>query len=155
MIHLLTAARLAAATTVSQETEAKSILAQQRLHRPVAPHLMIYKPQVTWYLSALNRITGSVLSGGFYIFGTLYLIAPYIGLQISSATMAASFAAWPAVLKLSTKLLIALPFTFHCLNGLRHLAWDTASMIENKMVQQTGWAVVGLSVVSALGLALM
>ena len=147
--------RLAAAQTIPDETAAKSILAQQRLHRPVAPHLMIYKAQTTWYLSALNRITGCVLSGGFYVFGTLYLIAPYIGLHMESAVMAASFAAWPVALKLFTKALVAFPFTFHCLNGLRHLTWDTATMIKNKQVQQTGWAVLGLSVVSALGLALM
>jgi succinate dehydrogenase (ubiquinone) cytochrome b560 subunit len=41
------------------------------------------------------------------------------------------------------------------MNGIRHLIWDTATMIKNKQVQQTGWAVVGLSVISALGLALM
>jgi succinate dehydrogenase (ubiquinone) cytochrome b560 subunit len=38
---------------------------------------------------------------------------------------------------------------------LRHLAWDTASMINNKQVQQTGWFVVGLSVVSSLALAFL
>lgn len=153
---MLTAnARLAASQTISEATEAKDILAQQRLRRPVSPHLGIYKPQVTWYLSALHRVTGCVLSGGFYIFGSLYLVAPYIGLQMSSATMAAGFAAWPLALKLFTKTLVALPFTFHCMNGVRHLIWDTATMITNKKVQQTGWAVVGLSVTSALALALM
>ena len=147
--------RLVAAQTISETAEHQNILAQQRLNRPVAPHLMIYKAQITWYLSALNRITGSLLSGGFYVFGALYLVAPYVGLHVESAVMAASVAAWPVALKFFTKTLVALPFTFHCLNGLRHLAWDTASLIENKKVQQTGWAVVGLSVVSALGLALM
>lgn len=116
---------------------------------------MIYKAQVTWYLSALNRITGCILSGGFYIFGSLYLIAPYIGLHLESAVMAASFAAWPVALKFFTKTLVALPFTFHCFNGVRHLVWDTARMIDNKKVQQSGWFVVGLSVVSALALAFM
>jgi succinate dehydrogenase (ubiquinone) cytochrome b560 subunit len=52
------------------------ILAKQRLNRPVAPHLSIYKPQITWYGSALNRVTGVALSGAFYAFGALYLIAP-------------------------------------------------------------------------------
>lgn len=147
--------RLAAAQSVSAKTEMNEILAQQRLHRPVSPHLAIYKAQVTWYLSALNRVTGCTLSGAFYIFGSLYLIAPYIGLQMSSATMAASFAAWPVALQLLTKMFFALPFTFHSFNGIRHLFWDTASMITNKKVQQTGWAVIGLSVTSALALAFM
>jgi len=147
--------RCAAATSISEQTEQKNILTQQRLNRPVAPHLMIYKAQVTWYLSALNRITGSLLSGGFYLFGTLYLVAPYIGLQMSSITMATAFGAWPVALKVFTKAMVAWPFTFHCLNGVRHLIWDTTNMITNKKVQQSGWTVVALSTVGALALAFM
>lgn len=132
-----------------------SILAKQRLNRPVSPHLSIYRPQITWYLSALNRVTGCILSGGLYIYGSLYLVAPLLGWHVGSATLAAGFATWPFALKLLTKLTIALPFTFHSFNGIRHLVWDMGRTITNKQVQQTGWAVVGLSVVSALGLALM
>lgn len=39
-------------------------LAKQRLGRPLAPHLAIYKWQTTSVLSTLQRITGVVLSGG-------------------------------------------------------------------------------------------
>ena len=95
------------------------------------------------------------MSGAFYAFGGLYLIAPYAGFHMESAVLAASFGAWPVVVKFMVKMGLALPFTFHSFNGIRHLVWDTASMIENKKVQQTGWAVVGLSVVSALALAVM
>jgi succinate dehydrogenase (ubiquinone) cytochrome b560 subunit len=44
--------------------EAESIIAAQRKHRPISPHLSIYQPQITWYLSMFNRITGAILSGG-------------------------------------------------------------------------------------------
>ena len=44
--------------------EASSIVAAQRVHRPISPHLSIYKPQIPWMLSMMNRITGAVLSGG-------------------------------------------------------------------------------------------
>ena len=93
------------------------------------------------------------MSGGFYIFGTLYLIAPYAGWHLESAVLAASFAKWPAFLQFSTKALVAWPFTYHSFNGIRHLVWDTASMINNKQVAQTGWFVMGLSTVTALALA--
>ena len=46
------------------DNEAGSIIAAQRKNRPISPHLGIYKPQVTWYLSGFNRIAGAVLSGG-------------------------------------------------------------------------------------------
>ena len=96
-----------------------------------------------------------MLSGGFYIYGTAYLLAPYAGWHLESAAMAASFAAWPAALAFAAKLGIALPFTFHSFNGIRHLVWDTASMITNQKVNASGWAVVGVSVASALGLAML
>lgn len=55
--------------------------------------------------------------------------------------------------KVFAKFAVALPFTFHSFNGLRHLAWDTGRSITNLAVQRTGWAVVGVSVVSAAFLA--
>lgn len=48
---------------------------------------------------------------------------------------------------------VALPFTYHAFNGVRHLVWDLGKELSNKQVNQTGWAVVGLSVVSAAILA--
>ncbi|EME43696.1 hypothetical protein DOTSEDRAFT_72898 [Dothistroma septosporum NZE10] len=145
--------RLVAASSVTENHVRNEILAKQRLNRPVAPHLAIYKPQITWYLSALNRITGCTVSGLFYVYGALYLVAPYLGWHVETQVLAASFAAWPVVLQVLTKVAVALPFTFHSFNGIRHLVWDTASMITNKQVAQTGWFVVGASVVSALALA--
>ena len=45
------------------------LLRQQRKVRPVSPHLEIYQPQITWYLSGIHRITGCALGAGkYYIF---------------------------------------------------------------------------------------
>ncbi len=74
---------------------------------------------------------------------------------MESAAIAASFGAWPLILKIATKAFFAFPFTFHCLNGLRHLSWDTTHLISNQKVIQTGWTVVALSVFSAIGLTLL
>ena len=59
----------------------------------------------------------------------------------------------PVLLKVLTKFTIALPFTFHSFNGFRHLAWDMGKAFKNQTVVKTGWTVVGISVVTALGLA--
>jgi succinate dehydrogenase (ubiquinone) cytochrome b560 subunit len=143
------------AQAVSSDHARNEILAKQRLNRPVAPHLTIYKPQITWYLSALNRVTGVAASGAFYAFGLLYLAAPTLGWHMESAALAASFGAWPVLLQVLTKTVLALPVTFHSINGVRHLIWDTAKMITNKKVNQSGWTVVGLSIASAIGLAFL
>jgi len=73
---------------------------------------------------------------------------------MDSASMAAAFGAWPVAAKILTKFLVALPFTFHSFNGLRHLAWDTGRTFANKTVVRTGWVCVGATVASTLALAL-
>lgn len=105
--------------------------------------------------SSLNRITGSILSGSFYIFGAAYLVSPLFGWHLDSASLAAAFATWPLAAKVLLKMTFALPFTFHGLNGVRHLLWDVGAQLQNQQVIRTGWTVVGLSVVSSLYLALV
>lgn len=155
----LTSFRPAATTsnpvTPSDPSNPNQILAAQRLNRPVSPHLSIYKPQITWYASIFNRITGSVLSGGLYVFATAYLVAPLFGWHLESASLVAAFGSLSLVSKFALKLGVAFPFTFHCFNGVRHLVWDTGRQLTNKQVITTGWTVVGLSVTSALALAFL
>ncbi|KAJ9617010.1 hypothetical protein H2200_000731 [Cladophialophora chaetospira] len=139
---------------LSQST-GQEILASQRLNRPISPHLSIYKPQITWYGSALNRITGATLSGVIYAYGALYLVSPLFGWHLESASLAAAFASWPIIAKVLVKASVAFPFTYHSFNGLRHLVWDTGAAFTNKQVIYTGWTVVGLSVVSAIGLTFL
>jgi succinate dehydrogenase (ubiquinone) cytochrome b560 subunit len=128
----------------------QEILAKQRTQRPVSPHLSIYKPQITWYASSFNRISGVMLSGSLYLFGIAYLAAPALGWHLETPSMVAAVASWPIFVKIAAKATLAFPFFFHAMNGLRHLAWDLGFGYKNKTVIQTGWAVVGLSVVSAL-----
>ena len=96
-----------------------------------------------------------MLSGTMYLFGIAYLAAPTIGWHLESASIAASFAALPFIVQFGLKAIYALPFTFHSFNGLRHLTWDTGTAFTNKQVIVTGWTVIGVSVVTALGLALI
>jgi succinate dehydrogenase (ubiquinone) cytochrome b560 subunit len=117
--------------------------------------LSIYRPQITWYASALHRITGSAASGALYAFAAAYLVAPVFGWHLESASIAAAFGALPFAAKFFVKLGLAMPFTYHCINGVRHLIWDTGRFLTNKQVIQTGWTMVGLSTISALALALL
>jgi succinate dehydrogenase (ubiquinone) cytochrome b560 subunit len=105
---------------------------------------------MTWIPSALNRVTGVALSGIFYLYGIGYLLAPALGLHLESAVVAASVAAWPLAAKVLLKTTLALPFTFHSLNGLRHLTWDFGKAITNQKVRQTGYVAVVASILSAI-----
>lgn len=144
------AGRRMAATNHVEKNEAQDILVKQRRNRPVSPHLSIYRPQITWIASSLNRITGVMLSGGLYLFGFAYLAAPALGWHLETSSMVAAVAGWPLVAKIAAKATVAFPFFFHSLNGLRHLSWDLGKGLSNPAVIKSGWAVVAAS--SALGL---
>ncbi|GFF57702.1 succinate dehydrogenase cytochrome B subunit, mitochondrial [Aspergillus udagawae] len=135
----------------SSNTENPSkILAKQRRNRPVSPHLSIIKPQIGWISSTQHHITGIALSGTLYLWATAYVLSPVFGWQLGSATMVAAFGALPVVVKVSLKAIMALPFTYHSLNGVRHLIWDLGLGLSNPAAIKSGWTVVGLSMLSGL-----
>ncbi|KAI5309814.1 hypothetical protein KEM55_002350 [Ascosphaera atra] len=144
-------------TTVTYKAvpgEESEALKRQRLNRPVSPHLQIYEPQITSILSSLHRITGAVMAGSLYIFGSAYLVSPLLGWHLESGAIAAMVGSMPLLAKIGLKFFAALPFTFHASNGVRHLWWDMGKGFTIPAISKTGWSVVGISVVGALALAL-
>ncbi|EDN06896.1 predicted protein [Histoplasma mississippiense (nom. inval.)] len=133
----------------SKLSDPNDLLRKQRLNRPVSPHISIYQPQITSVLSLLHRNTG-LLSGPFYLFFAAYAASPWLGWHIDSTSMAASFGTLPVAAKVLLKTTAALPFTFHCINGVRHLVWDLGRGFSNKQVTKSGRTVIGLSISSAL-----
>jgi succinate dehydrogenase (ubiquinone) cytochrome b560 subunit len=131
-----------------------NLLANQRLNRPIAPHLSIYRPQITSVLSVLQRLTGLTLSAAFSLFPILYLSSTHLGLDLnlSAESIATSFGSVPWIVKSAVKFGVAWIFTFHGLNSLRFLAWKFAIGVMNKEVAVTGWAVIVGSVAGAVGL---
>lgn len=136
-------------------TESNRVLIQQRLNRPVSPHLAIYRMSINYITSPMHRITGVLVSGTLYCFGAAYLISPIFGLHLDSATIAAAFGSLPVAAKVAAKFAMALPLTFHCVNGVSHLIWDTGRRFSTKAIVRQGWIVVGLSVAGAVYLATM
>ncbi|CCX09740.1 hypothetical protein FPQ18DRAFT_333991 [Pyronema domesticum] len=145
--------RSAATTTKTSDAEAYSLLVEQRKKRPIAPHLSIYEPQLTWYMSAANRVTGVALAGSFYLFGISYALSPYIGFHVESAAIAGAFATLPLAAKMAVKATFATPFVYHSMNGLRHLTWDTARQLTIKGVYRTGYAVLAATAVGSVYLS--
>lgn len=139
--------------TSSTTEDPSQILVKQRLNRPVSPHLTIYRPQIGWIGSSLHRITGVALSGSLYLWATAYLASPALGWHLESASMVAAMGALPVAAKVLLKATMALPFTYHSFNGLRHLMWDLGRGLSNNVIIKSGWTVVAVSVTSALALA--
>ncbi|KAI0259102.1 SDHC, cytochrome b subunit of succinate dehydrogenase [Gloeopeniophorella convolvens] len=132
--------------------DATVILNTQRLKRPSSPHFTIYQPQLTWLGSIANRVTGTGLSVLLYGFSLAYLVAPS---TFSSANIVEVVAGLPDVVKIAGKTILAAPFAFHSLNGLRHLAWDTGKFLSLKGAYRTGYAVLGATAVSTVVLVLL
>jgi succinate dehydrogenase (ubiquinone) cytochrome b560 subunit len=133
--------------------EGQQILAEQRKHRPVAPHLAIYRMQINYFNSPFNRITGTILSGGLYCFGAAYLVSPLFGWHLDTAALGSAFGSLPVAAKLAAKFAMASPFTFHGINGVGHLIWDTGRSFQRKQIVAQGWTILGLSFLSAVYLA--
>lgn len=129
-------------------------LAAQRRNRPIAPDLTIYKWEYVSATSALHRITGILLSGSLYGLASFYLFAPIIGIHLDSATMADVFGSLPIAVKTGLKFCVAMPFTYHAINGVKHLIWDTGRLLGNVQSGRASWVVLAWSVSSSLLLAL-
>jgi succinate dehydrogenase / fumarate reductase cytochrome b subunit len=113
--------------------------------RPLSPHLSIYRPQITSVLSITHRITGAGLAFGA-LFATWWLLSVASG--IDTYTTFYGFAkSWLGRLMLFGFLWSV---TYHMLNGVRHLVWDTGRGIDIPSATKSGWAVVGGSVVLAI-----
>lgn len=112
---------------------------------PLSPHLQIYKPQITSILSITHRITGFALN--------FSLIVLVIGLLcISSGEI--YYLIYMSILKtLPLKIiffLTILGFTYHLLNGFRHILWDFGLFLENRSASVFGFFVVILSLLSSV-----
>ncbi|KAK6978133.1 cytochrome b subunit of succinate dehydrogenase SDH3, partial [Favolaschia claudopus] len=128
------------------------ILNKQRLLRPTSPHLTIYKPQLTSVLSIGNRGVGGALSVLLYGSSIAYLFFPG---TFDGAYLIELASGIPEYVKYTAKTILAAPFAFHALNGIRHLFWDVGKFMTLRGVYQTGYAVLAGTAVSTIVLVLL
>ncbi len=119
--------------------------ANRPVHRPLSPHLQVYRPQLTSMLSILHRGTGIALSVGL-----LYLSIWVVYASASPKTYALFQAFNTSILG---RIFLAgwlFCIFYHLCNGIRHLFWDAGYGFELKDAYRSGWIVVGVSVVATL-----
>lgn len=113
--------------------------------RPLSPHLQVYRPQWTSVLSILHRISGVLLSVGTGLM-IAWLVALAQGEQAYQAMI--GFMSSPVVLVALIGWSLAL--FYHLFNGIRHLVWDTGTMLDLKPARASGWLVVFLSLLATV-----
>jgi succinate dehydrogenase / fumarate reductase cytochrome b subunit len=111
-------------------------------HRPLSPHLQIYRPQLTSILSISHRISGVALSAGLVL-----VVAWLLALASGPQTFALLNGVLSAVpVKFALVLWTAALF-YHLLNGIRHLLWDAGWLLDLRGAYASGWTVVSLAVI--------
>ena len=113
--------------------------------RPLSPHLLIYRPQLTSVLSILHRIAGVALSLGTILL-VWWLVAAADGPE-AYVRVQAVLGSWPGRILLFGW---SLALFYHLSNGLRHLWWDTGRGFELRQVYAGGWTVVAATIVLTL-----
>jgi succinate dehydrogenase / fumarate reductase cytochrome b subunit len=120
-------------------------VANRPVHRPLSPHLQVYRLQLTSMLSILHRATGIALSVG------LVYLAIWVVYASASPKTYALFQAFNTSI-LGRVFLGGWLFCmfYHLCNGIRHLFWDAGYGFELKDAYLSGWIVVGVSAVATL-----
>ncbi|KAH8173886.1 succinate dehydrogenase/Fumarate reductase transmembrane subunit domain-containing protein [Sarocladium implicatum] len=107
-------------------SEGNDILDKQRLNRPIAPHLEVYRLSQTYLgSSAWMRITGSGILGVGYLYFSAYLLAPLFRYDVGSENLVSAFSQLPGAVKTGVKMALAWPFAFHFCNGIKQLLYDS------------------------------
>ena len=98
-----------------------------RGNRPLSPHIMIYRPQLTSISSILVRITG---------IGLLFVTALIVWWLIAAATSESAFGFIDGLLRSwfgdLTLLLATWAAFYHMLGRLRHVIWDFGYCMDVK-----------------------
>jgi succinate dehydrogenase / fumarate reductase cytochrome b subunit len=122
--------------------------------RPLSPFMIgpYYRPQMTSLMSITHRASGVYLS----IVGTplllWFLIAVARGPE-SYAAMLACLGGWLGSVAVAVSILC---LSFHLLNGIRHLVWDTGRALDIRTAYTLGWLVLaGTVVLTAVLLGVM
>jgi len=118
--------------------------------RPLSPHLMIYRPQITSLTSILTRITGNAL-----LISALLVIWWFLAAATSPAYFAYADAVLTSFLGDVVLFLSLWGLWYHTLAGIRHLIWDNAIGLDLATAEKMGWAVIGGSVVLTLFTAIV
>jgi len=120
-------------------------VANRPVHRPLSPHLQVYKWQLTSVMSLLHRATGIALS-----VGALYLVLWVVFASASPRTYAMFQSFNVSILGrifLGGWLFCAY---YHLCNCIRHLFWDMGYGFELKDAYRSGWIVVAVSLAATI-----
>jgi succinate dehydrogenase / fumarate reductase cytochrome b subunit len=102
-----------------------------------------YKPQLTSLMSITHRASGVFLS----VVGAPLLLWWIIALSSGPEAYAALLAFLSGWIGKLVLLACLFSLSFHLLNGIRHLVWDTGRALEIRSAYTLGWLVLVSAVI--------
>jgi len=115
------------------------------VRRPLSPHLQTYRWPVTMLSSILHRATGVALSVGCLLL--VWWLVAAAGSPGYFAMVEGFIGSWLGVLML---LGWVAALSYHVLNGVRHLLWDTGRGFAHEGLNGTSYVVLGATAVLTL-----
>ena len=112
---------------------------------PLSPHLQIYKPQITSLLSISHRISGVALN--------FVLVIVVLGLLCITLGESYFELLISLINSFPIKIIIFLAilgFSYHFLNGIRHIIWDFGFLLGNRSSAIFGYFIIATSFISSI-----
>ncbi|AHJ68059.1 Succinate dehydrogenase cytochrome b556 subunit [Granulibacter bethesdensis] len=110
------------------------------IHRPLSPHLQVYRWPITMALSILHRVTGVAAAIGTLLL-TWWLVA--------AATSDHAYDIVSGFMRSGFGLLLLFGWTvalvYHFINGIRHLVWDAGYGFDKHEANRSSYIVLGLT----------
>lgn len=106
-------------------------------HRPLSPHLTIYKPQNTSVLSIFHRLTGIGL-----LFPSAIMVVWVLAITIGPSTFELISVILHSLIGKVFLVISLWALVYHTLTGVRHLVWDMGYGLTIKWVNISGWIIV-------------
>jgi succinate dehydrogenase / fumarate reductase cytochrome b subunit len=122
--------------------------------RPLSPFMIgpYYKPQMTSLMSITHRASGVFLS----IIGAPLLLWWLIAVASGPQAYAVLIGFLGSLIGQLLLIATILCLSFHLLNGIRHLVWDTGRALDIKTAYTAGWLVlIGTVLLSAIVLGVL
>lgn len=123
-----------------------------KLGRVLSPHLSIYRKQLTSVMSIFLRISGAALGLGVWIIGLTALLSK---MDINALAEKVESLDLSGTTFTVLKFLIILPFSYHLMAGIRHLAWYLNVFLTKPEIYITGYVALVMSLLLAACLALV
>ncbi len=114
-------------------------------HRPLSPHLQVYRPQITSVTSIAHRAAGVALALGLLLV-VWWLIAAAAGANAYATVQAFTDSAFGRLILFGWTLALF----YHLCNGVRHLFWDAGRGFDLPTARATGWLAAAAAVVLTL-----